>query len=69
MKSGLTLKFMLKATLACALLTCVEFIFDNFTSFNHFSHRDFEMIIVWIVLSIAWIIFFLEYLHKPKQDK
>lgn len=69
MKTGLTLKFMLGATLACVLLTLLEIFVDRITPLDQFTHRDFEMIAAWIVLLIAWGIYFLEHFRRHKQDK
>lgn len=69
MKTGLTLKFLLGATAACVLLTVLEIVFDHFTPLDLFTHRDFEMIASWIVLLIAWGIYFLDRFRKRKQKK
>ena len=71
MKHGLTLKFLLKATAACILLTLVEILFDHFTNIHMFSRTDFEMIVAWIVVGIAWIIYLIGLFrnHRKNQEK
>lgn len=69
MRHGLTLKFLLKATLACVLLTVVEILFDSFTDIHHFSRTDLEMIAAWIVLGIAWLIYLVDLLRRCRKSK
>lgn len=60
MKPKLTLSFLLKATLACILLTILEFLFRKYvTSWNSFK-TVFEMTAAWIIVAIAWAIYFLD---------
>ena len=60
MKTKLTLRFLLKATLACILLTIVEFLFRKYVSSWNSFRTVFEMSIAWIILAIAWAIYFLD---------
>lgn len=69
MKHGLTLKFLLKATLACVVLTLVEILFARFTNIHMFTRTDFEMIVAWIVVGIAWAIYFLDCFRKHRHSK
>ena len=69
MKHGLTLKFLLKATAACVLLTLVEILFDHFTNIHMFSRTDFEMIVAWIVVGIAWIIYLIGLFRNRRKDQ
>ena len=60
MKSKLTLSFLLKATLACIALTIVEFFLRKYvTGWNSFK-PVFEMTAAWIIVAIAWAIYFLD---------
>ena len=68
MRHGLTLKFLLKATLACVLLTVVEILFDSFTDIHRFSRTDLEMIAAWIVLGIAWLIYLVDLLRRRRKS-
>ncbi len=68
MKNGLTLKFLLKATAACVLLTLVEILFDKFTNIHAFSRTDIEMIAAWIVVGIAWIIYLVGLIRKRRKN-
>ena len=69
MKHELTLRFLLKATLACVVLTLVEILFDHFTNIHMYSRTDFEMIAAWIVVGIAWIIYLVGVIRKRKNSK
>ena len=60
MKTGLTFKFLLKATAACLLLTLVEILFEHFTNIHRFTRTDLKAIVAWIVLGIVWILYFIE---------
>ena len=60
MKTGLTFKFLLKATAACLLLTLVEILYEHFTNIHRFTRTDLNAIVAWIVLGIAWILYFIE---------
>ena len=60
MKTKLALRFLLKATLACILLTIVEFLFRKYVSSWNSFRTVFEMSIAWIILAIAWAIYFLD---------
>lgn len=60
MKTKLTLRFLLKATLACILLTIVEFLFRKYASSWNSFRTVFEKSIAWIILAIAWAIYFLD---------
>lgn len=60
MKHKLTLHFLLKATLACVLLTLVEILFDRFTNIHHFSRTDLKMMFAWIVVAIAWAVYLVD---------
>ena len=57
MKTGLTFKFLLKATAACLLLTVAELLFERFTNIHRFTRTDMKCILAWIVLGIAWILY------------
>ena len=65
MKIGLTLKFLLKATAACLVLTLVEILFEHFTNIHSFTRTDMECILAWIVVGIAWIV----YLVRQVRDR
>ena len=69
MKTGQTLKFLLKATAACILLTLLEILFDRFTGIHRFSRTDIKGIVAWIVLGIAWIIYLIDVILSRKKDK
>lgn len=69
MKHGLTLKFLLKATLACVLLTVVEMLFARFTTIHYFSRTDMKMIIAWIVVAIAWVIYLVGLIRQRRTVK
>ena len=69
MKHGLTLKFLLKATLACIVLTLVEILFNHFTNIHMYSRTDFEILAAWIVVGIAWIIYLVGLIRKRRKDK
>ena len=69
MKHGLTLKFLLKATLACVLLTVVEILFARFTTIHYFSRTDMKMIIAWIVVAIAWVIYLVGLIRQRRTVK
>ncbi len=69
MKHGLTLKFLLKATLACLILTMAEYLFARFTLIHRFSRTDLKMVAAWIVLGIAWILYFIDRLRNRKPEK
>ena len=69
MKHGLTLKFLLKATLACVVLSLVEILFDHFTNIHMYSRTDFEMLAAWIVVEIAWIIYLVGMIRKRRNSK
>ena len=60
MKTKLTQRLLLKATLACILLTIVEFLFRKYVSSWNSFRTVFEMSIAWIILAIAWAIYFLD---------
>ena len=68
MKSKLTLSFLLKATLACIALTIVEFFFRKYvTGWNSFK-PVFEMTAAWIIVAIAWAIYFLDIFKNRYQN-
>lgn len=69
MKTGLTLKFLLKATAACILLTLLEILFDQFTNIHRFTRTDIKEIVAWIVLGIAWIIYLIDVIRNRRKDK
>lgn len=69
MKHGLTLKFLLKATLACVLLTVVEILLARFTTIHYFSRTDVKMIMAWIVVGIAWGIYLIDFIRQRRKDK
>lgn len=69
MKTGLTLKFLLKATAACILLTLVKILFNQFTNIHRFTRTDIKEIVAWIVLGIAWIIYLIDVIRSRRKDK
>ena len=64
MKHGLTLKLLLKATLACIILTVVEILLTKLTSIHPFSRTKLEMLAAWTVVGIAWIIYLVDLLRQ-----
>ena len=70
MKPRLTLKFLLKATFACLLLTAVGIGIRYFSPVR-FGHFDvFECIAAWIVVGIGWAVYFLDlYRAKRKENE
>ena len=69
MKSGLTLKFLLKATFVCVLLTIVEILFNHFQTVRIDYNSEFKAILSWIALFIAWAIYFLEVFRKSRKNQ
>ena len=69
MKHGLTLKFLLKATAACVVLTLVEILFDQLTNVHRFTRTDLKGIVAWLVLGIAWIIYLIDVIRSRKNGK
>ena len=67
MKTGLTFKFLLKATAACLILTLVEILFDHFTSIHRFTRTDLKGIAAWVVLGIAWILYLIERILNSRK--
>ena len=62
------LKTMLKGTLACVLLTLGWYFSIRPLPARIHYFREFELIIVWIILLIGWIIYFFS-LWKNKNRK
>ena len=56
----LDLKTMLKATLGCVLLTLGWYFFIRPLPIRIDYLREFELIAVWTILLIAWIVYFLK---------
>jgi len=56
----LDLKTMLKATLGCVLLTLGWYFFIRPLPIRIDYIREFELIAVWTILLIAWIVYFLK---------
>ena len=69
MKHGLTLKFLLKATLACILLTVVELLLGKFTGIHRFTRTDLEMLAAWIVVTIAWVVYLIGLIRKRRKNR
>ena len=61
------LKTMLKATLGCGLLTLGWYYFIRPLPVRIGYFREFELIAVWIVLLIGWIVFLLKFWKNKKQ--
>ena len=69
MKTGLTFKFLLKATAACLMLTLVEILFEHFTNIHRFTRTDLKAIVAWIVLGMAWSFYFIEKILDRRNGK
>ena len=70
MKPRVTLKFMLKATFACVLLTFIGIGFRFFSPIRIDYFDVFEGIAAWIVVGIGWTVYFLDLLRaRRKQDE
>lgn len=67
MKHKLTRKLLLKATLACIILTVVKYLFDRFTTIHPFSRTDLELIAAWIVVGIGWSIYLIDLIRIHKK--
>lgn len=64
----LDLKTMLKASFACVLLSLGWYFFIRPLPERIHYFREFELIIVWIILLIGWIVYFFS-LWKNKNRK
>ena len=62
----LNLKTMLKASFACVLLTLGWYFFIRPLPARIDYFREFELIAVWIILLIGWIVYFFR-LWKNKK--
>lgn len=60
MKTKLTLKGMLLATLCCILITAVRYFPGN----SWTSPKDFQPILYWGIVLIGWMVYFLEQFKK-----
>ena len=61
MKSGLDKKTLICATLACIIISIVDILLDRAAGFRWFSPKEFMSIVAWLVIGIAWIVYFLEH--------
>ena len=68
MKPRLTLSFMLKATFACVLLTLVSIGIRYFSPIRVGYFDVFEGIAAWIVVGIAWAVYFLD-LYRERRNQ
>ena len=68
MKPRLTLKFLLKATLACLLLTLAAIGIRYFSPVRIGYFDVFEGIAAWIVVGIGWAVYFLDLLRTRRND-
>ena len=64
MKSGLSLKFLILATLACVVFTIMDIHLHKATGIRWFSPRDFKAVLTWLVILIAWIVYIVERIRK-----
>ena len=68
MKPRVSLKFMLKATFACILLTLVGIGFRYFSPIRIGYFDVFEGIAAWIAVGIGWAVYFLD-LFRIRRKK
>ena len=67
MKSHLTLKSMLIATLCCVLITAVDLFRGSYV-----SPKDFKALLYWIIVLVGWAVYFLDLYRmrgKNEDDK
>lgn len=69
MKPRFTLKFMLKATLACIVLTVVGIVLRKVSPLRMDYLDVFEGIAAWIVVGIGWAVYFLDQYRLRKKEK
>lgn len=67
MKPRLTRKAMLLATLCCIVLTLAELLKAGVSPINIINHRDFKVVIYWIVLIIGWAVYFLDLIRAGRK--
>ena len=65
----LDLKTMLKATAGCILLTLLWHFFIRPLPARMNYLREFELIAIWILLFIGWIVFFLKLLRRNENTE
>lgn len=58
---------MLKASFACVLLTLGWYFFIRPLSGRIHYFREFELMAVWIILLIGWIVYFFRLWKNKKQ--
>ena len=63
----LDLKTMLKGTLACVLLTLGWYFFIHPLPARIDYFREFELIAIWIILLIGWIVYFFRLWKNKRQ--
>ena len=63
----LNLKTMLKASFACVLLTFGWYFFIRPLPGRIHYFREFELLAVWIILLIGWIVYFFRLWKNKKQ--
>ena len=68
MKPRFTLKFMLKATFACILLTFIGIGIRYFSPIRIDYFDVFEGIIAWILVGIGWAVYFLD-LYRARRTR
>ena len=66
---NLNLKTLLKATAGCILLTLGWYFCIRPLPVRIDYLREFELIAIWILLLIGWIVFFLKLLRNNKNAK
>ena len=68
MKPRLTLKFMLKATAVCVLLTVAAIGIRYFSPIRIGYFDVFEGIASWIVVGIGWAVYFLDLYRMRRKN-
>ena len=65
----LDLKTLLIATGGCLLLTLLQILSDSLMPTYRGYRKGFELLLVWIVVAAAWILYLIGVIRKHKKDK
>jgi len=65
----LDLKNLLTATGGCLLLTLIQIISDILTPTYRGYRNGFKLLLAWVVVVVAWIIYLIRVIRKRKKDK
>ena len=69
MKRKPKLKNMLISTGACVILTLYQLFSDRFLPSYRVYRNGLELLILWLVVIIAWIVYLIGVYRSRKQDK